>query len=93
MSQFELLAPTSLSSQHFFASLGVTELWIHYGVRKHIRLIPILLLSAAIGPRKCAVLPTFHALTSCDTVSCLHGKGKSQSGQHGIHILNLLRLF
>jgi len=36
-------------------------------------------LNAAIGPRKCAALPAFHALTGCDTVSCLHGKGKNSA--------------
>jgi hypothetical protein len=56
--------------------LGLNKLWIHFGVGKHIRLIPIHELSTSLGPRKCAALPAFHALTGCDTVSCLHGKGK-----------------
>lgn len=57
----------------------MNELWIHFGVGKHVRLIPIHELSLAIGPSKCAALPAFHALTGCDTVSYLYGKGKKSA--------------
>jgi len=59
-----------------FHRLCVSELWIHFGVGKNVRLIPIHELSAAIGPSKCSALPAFHALTGCDTASYLYGKGK-----------------
>lgn len=63
----------------FFSSLNLCELWFHFGVGKNIRLIPVHELSAAIGPRRCAALPAFHALTGCDTVSSLYGKGKKSA--------------
>ena len=63
----------------FFLSLNLRELWINFGTGKNTRLIAVHELSAAIGPRRCAALPAFHALTGCDTVSCFYGKGKKSA--------------
>lgn len=51
-------------------------MWIHYGVGRSARLIAVHEISASLGPTKCSVLPTFHALTGCDTTSAFYGKGK-----------------
>ena len=45
------------------------ELWVAFGTGGHFRFIPIHEVAAAVGPRKSATLPLFHALTGCDTVS------------------------
>jgi len=60
----------------FFAQLNVSELWIHFGVGRSARFISIHEVSASLGPTKCSVLPTFHALTGCDTTSAFNGRGK-----------------
>ena len=62
----------------FFSRLSASELWIHYGVGRgrSARLIAVHEISASLGPTKCSVLPTFHALTGCDTTSAFYGKGK-----------------
>ena len=46
-----------------FDKLQVEELWIHFGVGKNVRLIPIHDVVVALGPQKCQALPLFHALT------------------------------
>ena len=52
------------------------ELWVEFGTGEHFRFIPIHEIAAAVGPRKSANLPLFHALTGCDTVSSFAGMGK-----------------
>ena len=52
------------------------ELWVAFGTGGHFRFIPIHKVAAAVGPRKSATLPLFHALTGCDTVSSFAGIGK-----------------
>ena len=47
-----------------------------FGTGGHFRLIPIHEVAAAVGPRKTAILPLFHALIGCDTVSSFAGIGK-----------------
>ena len=44
-----------------------------FGTGGHFRLIPIHEVAAAVGPRKSATLPLFHALTGCDTLSSFAG--------------------
>jgi hypothetical protein len=63
----------------FFDSLGVDKLWVHFGVGKNSRFIAVHELVAVLGPQKSSVLPLFHALTGCDTVSCFAGKGKKSA--------------
>jgi len=63
----------------FFHELMLTELWIHFGVGKHVRLIPIHSLAGQLGPAKCKALLLFHAITGCDTVSCFFGRGKKSA--------------
>ena len=52
------------------------ELWVAFGTGGHFRFIPIHEVAVAVGPRKSATLPLFHALTGCDTVSSFAGIGK-----------------
>ena len=52
------------------------ELWVSFGTGGHFRFILIHDVAAAVGPRKSATLPLFHALTGCDTVSSFVGIGK-----------------
>ena len=47
-----------------------------FGTGGHFRFIPIHEVAAAVGPRKYATLPLFHALTGYDTVSSFAGIGK-----------------
>ena len=61
---------------HWFASLGLSELWVCLGRGKKMRDIPIHTLSAQLGPSRCMALPLFHAVTGCDTASHLLGCGK-----------------
>ena len=63
----------------FFMKLNLDELWIHFGVGKHVRLIAAHDIACALGASKCAALPVFHCMTGCDTVSCFSGKGKKSA--------------
>ena len=56
--------------------IGVTELWIAFGVGKHYRLIAAHSIASAIGSEKVKALPFFHALTGCDTTSTFAGRSK-----------------
>ena len=52
------------------------DLSVAFGTCGHFRFIPIHEVAAAVGPRKSATLPLFHALTGCDTVSSFAGIGQ-----------------
>ena len=70
-----ILAITAIS---FFAECynnASLELWIAFGVGKSFRYIAAHHLAARLEQRG-SVLPIFHALTGCDTVSFFQGKGK-----------------
>jgi hypothetical protein len=54
----------------FVSKMNLQEVWIHFGVGKNARLIPVHELLAALGLKKSLALPMFHAFTGCDTVSC-----------------------
>ena len=51
--------------------LGITELWVVFGVGESFRLIATNEIANALGP-----LPMFHAFTGCDTMFCVWEKGK-----------------
>lgn len=63
----------------FFNRLSISELWIHFGVGRAVRLIAVHELTEALGPDKSLVLPVFHSLTGCDTTSSFCGKGKKSA--------------
>ena len=52
------------------------KIWLAFGTGKSLRFISAHDIAAALGPEKCKVLPMFHALTGCDTVSAFAGRGK-----------------
>ena len=56
--------------------LNVKSLWIAFGTGKQFRYIAVHELSRSLGPHKSRVLPLFHAITGCDTVSSFAGRGK-----------------
>lgn len=59
-----------------FQDIPVDEFWIAYGTGKHFRYLAIHTIARRLGVQKAKALPFFHALTGCDTVSFLAGKGK-----------------
>ena len=62
--------------------LDVDELWIAFGVGKHMRYLPIHnITQSSLSREQCEALPFFHAVTGCDTVSFFAGKGKKTAFQ------------
>lgn len=59
--------------------LPLDELWISYGSSKHVRNLPAHAIATSLGREKGCVLPMFHALTGCDTVSFFGGRGKKSA--------------
>ena len=49
------------------------ELWVAFGTDKHFRYLAAHSMAVGLGPMKAKVLPMFHALTGCDTVSSFVG--------------------
>ena len=56
--------------------LPLGELWISYGSSKQLCNLPAHAIATSVGRKKACVLPMFHALTGCDTVSFFGGRGK-----------------
>ena len=50
--------------------------WISCGSSKQLRNLPAHAIATSLGREKACVLPMFHALTGCDTVSFFGGRGK-----------------
>ena len=72
------------------------QLLFKTGTRDRARYIDILALATHLGEVVCGALPGMHALTGCDTVSALSGKGKKsavqllrQSDQHTVALSRL----
>ena len=61
---------------HWFASLGLSELWVCLGSGKKICDISMHTLSVQLEPSRCLALLLFHAVTGCDTVSHFLGCGE-----------------
>ena len=62
-----------------FVKLEIDELWVEYGLGKHLRYIPAHIIALNLGVQKSQALPGFHSFTGCDTVSCFAGKGKKSA--------------
>uniref|UniRef100_A0A7M5XM76 AWS domain-containing protein n=2 Tax=Clytia hemisphaerica TaxID=252671 RepID=A0A7M5XM76_9CNID len=62
-----------------FSQLGISELWISFGVGKNHHMIPIHSICKSLGDVKSRCLPLFHALTGCDQVSFFSGRGKKNA--------------
>ena len=54
----------------------IEELWISFGMRQRYRFIPNHNIVRKLGPSKALALPSFHALSGCNTTSAFFGKGK-----------------
>ena len=57
-------------------TLPLDELWISFGSSKKVCYLPAHTIATSLGLEKAGVLPMFHALTGCDTVSFFSGRGK-----------------
>ena len=57
-------------------TLPLDELWISFCSSKQVRYLPARTIATSLGREKAGVLPMFHALTGCDTVSFFSGRGK-----------------
>ena len=55
------------------------ELWVAYGTVKSLRYMCATQISLKLGIEKSKVLPMFHALTGCGTVSFFAGRGKKSA--------------
>ena len=60
-----------------FRRLGISEMWISFGVGKQYRYIPIHDMVRALGDEKAQTLHVFHAFTGCDQTSAFLGRGKN----------------
>lgn len=65
----------------FAKKLEVEELWVAFGVRKHLHYLLIYKIASCLTTQQCEGLPFFHALTGCDMVSYFSGKGKKTAFQ------------
>ena len=59
-----------------FQYLGISELWIAFGVGKQFHYIPVHAIASQLGPDKAGALLFMHSVTGCDTVSAFAGRGK-----------------
>ena len=50
-------------------NLPGNDIWISYGIAKHVRYLPAHAVAPKIRQEKSKALPLFHAITGCDTVS------------------------
>ena len=58
------------------SEISVDELWIAFGTGHKFRYIAVHEIAQTLGPQKSVVLPVFHSITGCDTVSSFNGRGK-----------------
>ena len=63
--------------------LELDELWVAFGVGKHMRYLPIHKIASSLTELQCDGLPFFHALTGCDTVSFFSGRVRRPHFKHG----------
>ena len=63
-----------------FQILGVSELWIAFGVAKQFRWIPVHSIAMHLGPDKSTGLLFMPAVTGCNTVSALARQGIRRMG-------------
>ena len=52
-------------------------MWVSFGTGKAFRFLAAHEMAQALGPEKAQVLPMFHALTACNTVSFFAGRSKT----------------
>jgi len=57
-------------------TLSVDEMWITFGLGKHVYNLAAHSIAISLGQDKASVLPMFHILRGCGTVSFFSGQGK-----------------
>ena len=62
-----------------FSYLNCQELWLKTGVKDRLRYLPVHEIQAFLGESLCRCLPSFHALTGCDSTSAFSGIGKKKA--------------
>ena len=63
----------------FAKKLEVEELWVAFGIGKHLRHLPIHKIAGSPTTEQCKGPPIFHAFTGYDTVSYFSGKDRISS--------------
>ena len=66
-----------------FQDLGLSELWIAFGVGKHFRYIAAHEIASTLGQQKSRALSAFNAFTGCDQTSSFKHIGKKMHGMPG----------
>ena len=61
-----------------FKDLGCQELWLQTGAKDKERYIPLHTIHSSLGPSLFKCLPSFHALTECDSTSAFAEIGKTK---------------
>ena len=59
-----------------FHDLALSEIWIAFGVGKHLRYVPVHVIASSIGQQKSKALLAFHSFTGCDQTSSFASIGK-----------------
>lgn len=66
-----------LSVSHF-SSMNAAEFWFKTGMKDRLRYVPVHELSSVLGEKLCRALPSYHAITGCDSTSALDKVGKKK---------------
>lgn len=59
-----------------FHTINAEHLWVAYVTGKTLMYLPIHHIASSLTQEEAEALPLFHALTGCDTVSFICGRGK-----------------
>ena len=59
-----------------FHDLALSEIWIAFGVGKHLRYVPVHVIASSIGQQKSKALLAFHSFSGCDQTSSFASIGK-----------------
>ena len=63
----------------FFHELPLSELWVAFGVGKHLRHVPVHVIASSMGQQKSKALLVFHSFTGCDQTSSFASIGKKKA--------------
>ena len=70
-----------------FHKLALSELWIVFGVGKHLCFVPVHDITSSMAQQKSRALLAFHAFTGSDQTSSFVNKGRRQCGIHGQYMM------
>ena len=59
--------------------INTQQLWFRTGVKDKLRFLPVHGLAEKLGEDLCRLIPSFHALTGCDSTSALYQIGKRKA--------------